>query len=85
MLRACSARLFEIALRFARLFKNSNVALQRAKENAKGIATRTSDDDRPARPGVTRMGEDTARGCVAIGDSTGRPDYGRAPLPYAAC
>ena len=28
------------------------------------------------------MGGDPARGFVALGDSKGRPDFGRAPLPY---
>jgi hypothetical protein len=61
----------------------------RAKEKAKGIATRTGDGDRPRSGLRDRASPEWAktrrRGFVAVGDSTGRPDYGRAPLPYAAC
>jgi hypothetical protein len=91
MLRARGARLCETASRFAQHghLKTRMPRYALAKGKAKGIATRMVDDDRP-RSGLRdwaspEWAKTRQRGYVAIGDSTGRPVHGRAPLPYPAC
>ena len=83
MLRAYGAPIWEIASRCRDYLKTRTSCHARAKAN--GVATESAMPGSAGRDGlretsVTRMGGDAARGCVAIGDSMGRPVHGRAPL-----